>query len=490
MHLRWIAIGCLIALLADAPAPADESASPLADAVKQQNQAAARELLEQQVDVNAPQQDSMTALHWAVYHDDLETLKSLVAAGADVGAENRYGVPPLSTACKNGNGAIVRLLLEAGADANATLRGGETALMTAARTGRPEPVCALLAHGADVNAKERKGQTALMWAAAEGHVAVVDALIEAGADVRAKLKSGFTAWFFAVREGRTGVVHRLLEAGLDVNAHMQPERTTGKGPLRGTTALVLAAENGHFELAAALLEAGADPNDGGCGFTALHAITWVRKPIRGDGDPPPIGSGKLSSLELVRRLAAHEADLNARHRKQNAGRGRLNRTGATPFLLAAEAADVPLMRLLVQLGADHALTNADHCTPLLAAAGVGVLSDGDEAAGSEDESIEAIKLLLELGADVNAKDDNGMTAMHGAAFKSRAKLVQFLADHGADIRVWNQGNHRGWTPLQVAQGHRYGNFRPSPETVEAIERAMRAAGVEPPARRTSPAEGR
>lgn len=457
---------------------AEESESLLADAAQQKDRATVRILLEQRVPLNVPQADGMTAIHWSVYHDDLQTAKLLLAAGADVAVKNRYQVTPLSLACRNGSTVLTRLLLDAGADPNATLRGGETALMTAARTGRLGPVGALLAHGADVNAKEGKGQTALMWAAADGHAAVVDSLIEADADFRTPLKSGFTPLFFAVREGRTDVVLRLLESGANVNDAMKPEQTAGKGPRTGTSALILAVENGHLNLAATLLEAGADPNDRRCGFTALHAITWVRKPIRGDGDPPPVGSGNLSSLEFVRKLVAHGADVNAQHRKQSVKGGQLNRTDATSFLLAAEAADVPLMRLLVQLGADALLPNADNCGPLLAAAGVGVLSDGDETAGTEDQAIEAVRLLLELGADINAVDDAGKSAMHGAAYKSRPELVRFLDDHGADMSVWNRKSKRGWTPLQIAQGHRPGNFRPSPETVQAIQQLMQTAESE------------
>ncbi len=376
---------------------AAEPESLLADAAMKQQWGGAAKLLQQGADVNARQVDGMTALHWSVYHDDLEATQRIVAAGAQVDVQNRYGVRPLSLACKNGNRAIVELLLESGADPNAELRGGETVLMTAARTGKVGPVKALLARGAKVDAKERKGQTALMWAAAEGHTAVVDALLEAGADFRTPLSSGFTPWFFAVREGRSDVVFRLLQAGVDVNEVMRPKGAAGNRPRGGTSALILAVENGHLELAAALLDAGADANDDRAGYTALHALTWVRKPIRGDGDPPPIGSGKLSSLEFVRELVSHGADINARHRKQNAGNGRLNRTDATPFLLASETGDVPLMRLLLELGADPLLANADHCTPLLAAAGVGILSNGDESAGTEDEAIEAVKLLVELG---------------------------------------------------------------------------------------------
>lgn len=450
----------------------------LPDAAERGDCQAVRALLQQQADVRACQPDGMTALHWAAHLEDVDCARLLVSAGADVNAANRYGVTPLSLACENGDAAMVELLLAAGANPNTKLPGGETALMTAARTGRLVPVQALLDRGADVNARERKQQTALMWAAAEGHAAVVDALLNAGADFQTPLASGFTPLFFAVREGRTAVVFRLLQAGDDVNQTMRPERSTAL--LKPTTPLLLAVENGHFELAARLLEVGADPNARPAGYTALHAITWVRKPIRGDGDPPPIGSGSMSSLELVRQLVAHRGDVNARLEKGESGRGRFTTTGATPFVLAARASDVPLMQLLLELGADPQLPNAANSTALLAAAGVGALGDGDETAGTEEEAIAAVRLLLALGADVNAVDDNRETAMHGAAYQSWSKLVEVLAEQGADIRIWNQKNKWGWTPLMIAHGHRPGNFRPAPDTIAAIERVMRAAGVEPP----------
>lgn len=455
------------------------SDAPLADAAERMDRESIRASLKQKAAVNAPQPDGMTALHWAAYHDDLETVRLFVAAGADAKAASRYGVTPLSLACTNGNTAIVELLLDAGADPNTTLPGGETALMTASRTGRIGTVKALLARGAAVDAREHNEQTALMWAAADGHVNVVDALLKAGADFRTPLPSGFTPLFFAVREGRTDVVVRLLQVGADVNERMRPRRRGGLSG-KATSPLILAVENGHFELAVALLDAGADPNARPAGVTALHAITWVRKPIRGDGDPPPIGSGRLSSLDIVRHLVAHGADLNARLERGESGLGRFTTTGSTPFLLAARAGDVPLLRVLLELGADARLTNADNCTPLMAAAGVGALGNGEETAGTEDEAVETVRLLLELGADVNAVDDNGETAMHGAANQSWPKLVQFLADHGADINVWHRKNKIGWTPLMIAQGRRPGNFRPMPETIAAIERVMRAAGVTPP----------
>ncbi|MEX2288274.1 MAG: ankyrin repeat domain-containing protein [Planctomycetaceae bacterium] len=472
---RFAASGWAVLLLVVGSVSAAEA--PLADAAESKKSAAIGALLEQKANVNAPQADGMTALHWAAYYDDLDTVNRFLVAGADAKAANRYGVTPLSLACTNGNEAIVELLLEAGADPNTTLPGGETALMTASRTGRLGPVKALLARAAGVNARERKGQTALMWAAAEGHVEIVDTLLKAGADFRTPLPSGFTPLFFAVREGRSEVVLRLLEAGVKVSETMRPERQNGATRGKATSPLLLAVENGHFELAVALLKAGADPNDRPAGYTALHAIAGVRKPIRGDGDPPPRGSGNLSSLDLVRQLVAHRADVNLRLEKGESGRGRFTTTGSTPFLLAARTADVPLMRLLLELGADPQLANADDCTPLLAAAGVGALSDGDEAAATDEEAVEAARLLMDLGTDIDAVDNNGETAMHGAAYQSRPKLVQLLADRRAEINVWNRNNKLGWTPLMIAQGHRPGNFRPAPETIAAVERVMQAAGV-------------
>ncbi|MCA8993723.1 MAG: ankyrin repeat domain-containing protein [Planctomycetaceae bacterium] len=452
-----------------------DSTAPLADAIKQGDLETAEILLSGKVDVNAPQPDGMTALHWAVFHDEAQLVKALIDRKADAQAKNRYGVAPLSIAAQNGSEAVVKLLLDAGAHADTELPGGETALMTAARTGKVGAVSALISHGADVNAKERRNQTAIMWAAAEGNADVVATLIDAGADYKIPLPSGFTPFFFAIRQGHADVVKLFLAKGIDINDTMNVERAARNGPANGTTALHLAVENGHFELALELLNAGADPNASKVGYTALHAMTWVRKPIRGDGDPPPIGSGKISSLELVRQLVAHGADVNARHGKHQSGSDRLSKTHATPLLLAAETGDLPLIQLLVELGANPLLPNADDCTPLLAASGVGVLSDGDESAGTEEDAIATILFLIKQGADINAVDKSGKTAMHGAAFKSWSKLVQVLAENGADINVWNTNCSRGWTPLMIAQGHRPGNFRPSLETVTAIEKVIREA---------------
>jgi len=463
-----------------ATAIAHEPGAALADAAERHDAAAVATLLAGGAEVKATQADGMTALHWAAYHDDLELVRSLIEAGAGVAAANRYGVTPLSLGCQNGNGEIVQALLDAGADPDTEQPGGETAVMTASRTGRLAPVAALLARGADVNATERNGQTALMWAAADGHADVVNALLNAGADPSIRLKSGFTAFFFAAREGRTDVLQRLLQAGIEVNSSLQSDEAPGKKREPDTNALLLAVESGHFETAIALLDAGADPNGHPGGYTALHALTWVRKPIRGDGNPPPIGSGSLTSDEFARLIVERGADVNARLENGSSSRGRFTTTGSTAFVLAARASDAAFLRLLVGLGADPQIPNADHCTALMAAAGVGALADGDDTAGTEEEAIEAVRLLLELGADVNAVDDNGETAMHGAAYQSRFQLVALLAEQGADIAIWNRDNKWGWTPLAIARGHRPGNYRPAPDTIAAIEKVMRTAGIEPP----------
>lgn len=480
---RFAAFG-LATLLAAFHVAASTEKSPLADAAENLDRATIRTLLKKHTDVNAAQPDGMTALHWAAQLDDLEVAKLLVKNRANVKAENRYGVTPLSLACANGNTELVELLLNAGADPNTTLRGGETILMTAARTGKPGPVKALLSRGAKVDSKERRGQTALMWAAADGHTAVVELLLKAGADFRTPLPdSGFTPLLFAVREGRAETVRALLKADADVNEAMQPKKSSGKNPGKGTSALILAVENGHFSLALDLLDAGADPNDQRSGFTALHVLTWVRKPPRGEdeGAPPPLGSGNLNSLQFIKKLVEHGADVNTRLKNGSGGPGLYNKTGATPFLMAAATADIAYMKLLVELGANPSLGNVDNCTPLMVACGIGVgTATANEVAGEEPEVLEAAQLLLKLGADINAIDTNGETAMHGAALKNLPKVVQFLADNGAKIEIWNQKNKYGWTPLLIAEGHRPGNFKPSAETIDALHKVMLAAGVTPP----------
>jgi ankyrin repeat protein len=461
------------------------AASPnarLVDAVKNTDRAAIRSLVEHHADVNAPDTDGATPLHWAARWDDVETAKLLITIGADVKAKNRYEVTPLSLASTNGSALMIELLLKAGADPNVVMPGGETVLMTAARTGKTAAIKVLLAHGANVNAQEGEGQTALMWAAAEGNTAAAEMLTEFGADIHTRSKGGFTPLMFAVREGRLDTVRFLLKAGVSPNETLEGSKPSpfhfSTYSIAGTSALLLAVANGHFELASALLDAGADPNASGRGWTPLHEITWVRKPGAGTNDPAPQGSGNVDSLELVRRLVAHGANVNAKMTKRwPGGTTSLNMNGATPFMMAARTGDFEMMRVLAKLGADPLLPNADNTTPLMVAAGVGTRSPGEDP-GIEKEALEAVKVALELGGDVNAVDKNGETAMHGAAYKQFPSVVEYLYAHGAKVEIWNQKNKSGWTPLRIADGvHRTGNLRSSEVTAAALRKVMTEAGV-------------
>ena len=474
---------------------------PIVEAVKNGDTNLVRRLISKRADINAPEADGMTALHWAAHLNDTAMAQLLMRAGAKVTMVNRYDVTPLSLACTNGNGTLVKLFLDAGADANTSLPGGETALMTAARTGSLESVTALLAHGADVNAKESgHGQTALMWAASEGHAEVVRVLLDAGAVANARASGGFTPLLFAARDGRIDVVRRLLVAGANVNdalpavrrrrGDVAPPAAAGSG----LNAFLLAAGNAHYELALLLVDAGADPNSAPLGWTALHQITGVRKVgLFGSNDSAPEGSGSIGSLEFVRQLVARGANVNARATaRPPLGRTEINAIGATPFLLAARTADAALMRELAKLGADPLMPNIDNTTPLMVAAGVGTSSPPEDP-GTEPEVVEAVKIALDLGNDVNAVDKNGETAMHGAAYKQIPGAVRLLAERGAKIAIWNQKNRKGWTPLQITRGIRLGNsIYQSTATEAAVREIMIAAGVEPvvpPGSSAEPADG-
>jgi ankyrin repeat protein len=484
-----IRLGTAVAVLSLIAGSAAGTEVRLADAVKKGDQAVVRSLLQRGVDVNARQADGTTALYWAALNNDVETARLLIRAGADVKTPNRYGVAPLSVACINGSAPMIELLLKAGADANAAMTEGETALMTAARTGVSDALEVLLAHGAEVNARERtRGQTALMWAAGEGHASAIRTLLERGADLNGRSEAGWTPLLFAVRDGQLDATRTLLDAGASANDALpantggprrRPEGAPGGADSpRGLSALHLAVGSRHYELAAFLLDRGADPNAAGPGWTALHQLTWIRKTGLGTNGPPPSGSGSLDSLELLRKLVARGANLNARvTKKPNAGTTALNMIGGTPFFLAARTADVEMMRELVSRGADPLLPNEDGTTPLMAAAGAGTQSPGEDP-GTEPEALEAVKLTLALGNDVNVVDKIGNTAMHGAAYKQLPSVVEFLTANGARVDVWNRKNSLGWTPLRIAVGvHRGMNFRFHIPTADALRAVMMAAGV-------------
>ena len=455
----------------------------LIDAVRANDVGAVRTLLDARADVNAVQPDGTTALHWAVERDAIEIVPLLIRAGANVKATNRYGATPLWLASLNGNAATIGVLLEAGADPSAASDEGETALMVAARTGKVDAVNLLLARGADPNVKEQwRGQTALMWAAAEGYAPVIETLVARGADVSARSNGGFTAILFAAREGRVAAVDALIKAGADMNDSLPirkraPQNAPPPPPDPGPNAFLLAAANAHYELAAWLLDRGTDPNAAPQGFTALHQVSWVRKAgIAGSNNPAPQGSGTMDSLAFVRKLVAKGATLDTRvTKKPNMGVTTLNSIGATPFLLAARTADAPLMKLLAELGANPLLTNEDGSTPLMVAAGLGTNSPGEDP-GTEPEVLDAVKVALDLGNDLNVVDKNGETAMHGAAYKHAPTVVHYLADKGARADVWNRPNGKGWTPLTIAEGVQRGmNIVSSPVTATAIRQVLAAS---------------
>jgi ankyrin repeat protein len=419
--------------------------------------------------------DGTTPLHWAVHEQDVERARNLLAAGADADAINRYGIAPLHLAAENGNAALVERLLAAGADARFATPEGETALMTAARTGDVATIEALIAAGADVNAREsRKGQTALMWAAHENNVPAIRALLAAGAERDAVSNGGeLDALLFAVRAGAIDATRALLAAGADV------ERALADG----TSALVLAATNAHWELAGVLLDAGADPNADAQGWTALHQIAWSRRWNAGFNLPGPSATGGLASLALVRKLVEHGADVNARQKKEPAdgNRNKLERIGATPFLLAAKSCDVTLMRALLDLGADPSIPTAKGTTALMAAAGVGIWAPGENP-GTHEEALAAVKLAYEVGGGtVNVIDENGETALHGAVYRGGAvDIIRFLAERGAKLDVVNK---LGWMPVTAADGVEYTPdvLKRYPEAAGLLRELMAAQGLPVPA---------
>jgi ankyrin repeat protein len=419
--------------------------------------------------------DGTTPLHQAVQRDDLQTVDRLLRSGSDARAANRYGVTPLYIACMNGHAGLVERLLGAGADPNTAMPDGETVLMTAARTGNVDVVKTLLARGADVRARERsRGQTALMWAAAENNAGVIKALIDAGADMNERSRGGsFTPYLFAVRAGHIDASRTLIEAGAKVDETL-PD---------GTSALVLATINAHYELAAFLVDKGANPNADAQGWTALHQIAWSRRHNAGFNLPGPVQTGNLDSLDLVRKLVKHGATVNARQKKEprDGNRNQQNRIGATPFLLAAKSADVPLMRVLLEQGANPSITTNNRTTPLMVAAGVGIWAPGENP-GTHEEALAAVKLALEAGGgDVNAIDDNGDTAVHGAVYRGGAiPVIQFLADKGARLDVVNK---KGWMPVTAADGVEYtpAVLKRYPEAAALLRKLMRERGLPVPA---------
>jgi len=406
----------------------------LIEAVKSGDIAAVRSLLEQHVDVNATQPDGATALAWAAERDDLETADLLIQSGANVNLANENGATPLWLAATMASSRMTEKLLGSGANPNAALVSGETALMAAASTGNIDVVMALVSHGADVNAREIRGsQTALMWATAEKRSEVARYLIEHGADVKNKSKAGLTPFLFAAQQGDLDSARLLAAAGADISA---------PGP-DGRSPLLIASAGGHEPLAIFLLGKGANPNAADrLGLTALHYAATAGK------------------LELIKRLLAAEANPNSRAIRERANSGPkstvdyppVSIVGATPLVLAAEAGNAEAVRLLAANGADPQLSTNEKTTPLIVAAGAGVYQDLANDQAQEEwkrRHFETGKVLADLGVDVNAKGENGWTALHAATYMGLDSLIQLLVEKGAKLDVMDDF---GQTPLSIAEG--------------------------------------
>jgi len=441
----------------------------LPEAAQSGDIATLRALLAQKADVNAVLADGTTALHWVVLADDLATADVLIRAGAKVTTASRRGVTPLDLACENGSAAMIRKLLDAGADAKSP-----RALMTAARTGNPEAVGVLLDRGAGVNAKDATGQTALMWAITENHPEAVRILLDHGADVniatprideppptvgnlqgigraqdrKAPVPEGaMTPLLYAAREGRMDIAKMLVAKGAAVN----------QAEAFGGTPLLLAILNGHTELAQFLLEQGGDPNTGdGFGRAPLWAAVDYRNLDAAESSQTN-GVVREPVLELIKALLNRGANPNVRTLVEPptrrwmmpfGARQWVSPAGQTPFVRAALAGDVAVMRLLLEHHADPKIPSLAGTTALMAAAGVGWVPR-QTYAESKAAQLEAVKLCVENGLDVNAADPKGYTALHGAAYRGMDDVVQYLVQKGAKLDAKDKD---GRTPAALAEG--------------------------------------
>ncbi|HEY1759862.1 MAG TPA: ankyrin repeat domain-containing protein [Bryobacteraceae bacterium] len=451
----------------------------LAEAVKNGDRAIAIAMLDKKVNVNAPEGDGSTALLWAAHNGDADLVERLLKAGADVKVKNDFGATPMSEAAVAGNTATIEALLKAGADPDSPNADGVTALMVVARSTNVAAARVLLDHGAHVNAKEsQKDQTALMWAAAEKQAEMVKELIAHGADVNARSMvieeiaqvsaepragyrsyGGLTPLIFAAREGCVQCAVALKEGGANLNLS-DPE---------GVTPLLTALWNAHFDTASYLIKAGAMVNKWDWwGRSPLYlAVDYNTIPHGGRADGPSLD--ETTALQVIEQLLNAGANPNLQLKLlppfRNVGSDRgvdsLIGVGTTPLLRAAKAQDAPAIALMLQHGALPNLPNNQGITPTMAAAGLGSV-DADTrglytTSDVQQRSIASLDLLLKAGGEINAKGSRSMqTPLHGAAFWGWNDVVQFLAAHGADI---NAKDNRGLTPVDSAMGRAGGNSR-------------------------------
>ena len=440
---------------------------PLVDAVKAGDRSAVQRLLRDRAAVNAPEADGTTALHWAVQRDDLDTARLLLRTDAVPGPANRYGVTPLALAALNRSAGATRLLLEAGADPNARLAEDQTILMAAARAGAADVVSLLVDGGADVHAREAvAGETALMWAALENQAAAVRRLAARGAGVDDRSREtafprlrfgdgivarptvlprgGWTPLMYAARENAIDAARALVDAGANPDLR-DPD---------GTTALVFAIINGHFDLAAMLVERGADPDVADeRGMAALYAAVDMSTLDETVGRPNPKPHAMLDAAGLVAVLLEHGAgpDRPLRapvlERAHNDGDPNLAE-GATPLMRAAKDADVPVMRLLLDAGADLHARSGTGRTPLMYAASRLSGFRGTPNRGTEQAALAAVALCLDRGAAIDAADQSGQTALHLSIAQAEDAVIRLLVARGADLSA---KDGRGRTPVDLAR---------------------------------------
>lgn len=441
----------------------------LVQAAKAGDSATALALLGKKVDPNIAEPDGTTPLHWAVRNNDTALVERLIRAGADVKATNRYGIAPIALACESGGAAIVEKLLAAGVSANATGPYGETALHTCAHSGKVDAAKVLMAHGASLDAGDSwRGQTPLMWAAAQSHPEMMRALIEAGADVNARSTiiawerqrtseprdkwlppGGLTPMLFAAREGCVGCIKVLLSAGADANI-VDPDQYSP---------LVLALVNGHFDVAGALIDAGAnlDMQDK-VGRTALWAAVDAHTMPTSNRPSPRETDDTLGSMDIIKKLLEKGANVDVPLRAQIPYRTKLDRggdgvlgPGTTPLLRAAKAGDVAVITMLLEKGANpRAATTRGSVNAIMMAANVSAREEDMTGRNkTQKEAIESIRLLLAAGTDINGVDTQGRSAAHGAAMWGWTDVVRFLHENGLKLDIKDK---RGYTALDTALG--------------------------------------
>ena len=462
----------------------------LALAAERGDQPLVRSLLQQGADVNASGVDGSTPLHRAVMADRLDVASLLLKAGARVAATDRYGVTPLALASINGDARMIRLLIEAGADPNGVDSAGEPALMTAARTGVPDALRALVDAGAKVDARDTQfQQTSLMIAVRENQVVAVDFLIGHGAAVnaqtrkgplppfvkpckgtgcgsegvginrgglpdrgrRAEAKGGMTPLLYAARDGRIDAARKLIAAGADIEL----------ADVNGIRPLLMAALNNHLEVARLLVEYGANVDaDDFWGRSPLWAAIEYRNLDMNNKDqdnPTDNFVDRAPILAFINELLDAGAGVNARTREVPPSRRWLyalgdvswvDYTGQTPFIRAALSGDTTVMRLLLKYGADPNLATPAGTTPLMAAAGVNWVVQ-QTYTESPQAVLDAVKMCLELGNEVNASNSMGLTALLGAANRGSNDVIEFLVSKGARLDVKDR---EGRTALRWAEG--------------------------------------